>query len=437
MKEKLLLLPIVTALALICCWSVGTIGAVEETTIGVVEKKDQGKVEEVEYGVVEGATLSQQGEINKKQEDDVVETQGLLFYGEEDEDNDAEYSSGLTDNEEIQVEELQLDEFADIKKKDVLPQQYRLRIGDKLLISIYGEAGTQRTIEVDPTGSINYLYVDTVFVLGHTIDQVRKELETKLKQHFKYGLVSVTPIHFSGDFYSIMGEVRTPGLKFIGPRSSLLTALCESGGFNMRVLRNETVDHVDLKHSFLARDGTYVPVDFEKLVYQGDLSQDVPLKGGDYIFIPASAPNRVFVLGEVLRRVTIDYMKTITLMEALAEAGGVTYDASSRAVVIRGSLACPVRYLIDINRIFKGCACNFMLEPGDIVYVPPRQFTVVREIFNAAVQSFVTTAASSAGGRAFIAVHPHAAATGVIEPVPVITTGASPTTTVVTPIIAP
>ena len=40
-------------------------------------------------------------------------------------------------------------------------------------------------------------------------------------------------------------------------------------------------------------------------------------------------------------------------------------------------MGCPTKYLIDINSIFKGFACDFQLQPGDIVYVPKQFFAKV------------------------------------------------------------
>jgi len=47
---------------------------------------------------------------------------------------------------------------------------------------------------------------------------------------------------------------------------------------------------VDLKNSFLLRQGERLPVDFDRLYRQGDLSQDIYLAPDDYLYIkPATA----------------------------------------------------------------------------------------------------------------------------------------------------
>lgn len=301
---------------------------------------------------------------------------------------------------------------------------YKLQIGDKLQVSVYGEPNTKKIVTVDPTGSISYLFIKSLFVLGKTINEVRREVEEKLKTFYLNALVVMTPIEMNGAFFTIVGEVNAPGKKFIRGKSTVLSALCEAKGLTTRLFRDQTVDRADLKHSFVARDGDYVPVDFVGLVRDGDMTQDVNLLPGDYIMIMTQDTDQVYILGEVSSPMTIQFYNTMSLAEAIAFAGGVTYDASSRVAVIRGSLGCPIKYLIDINRIFKGFACDFQLEPGDIVYVPPMKFTTLKQIIRSGIRAFVGSAFSVAGTNAFIGMEPGAGApgSGIIQPVPTINT---------------
>lgn len=302
---------------------------------------------------------------------------------------------------------------------------YRIKLGDQLSITIYGEPNTFRSVAVDSTGSISYLYVDQFKVVGKTIDDVRKHLEEKLKAFYKYPLVIITPELFSGNSFVLMGQVAEPGLKPLQGNPTLLSAIAIGGGIVTKEFHYQVVDAADFDRSFLARDGKYIPVDFAALIEEGDLNQDVPIKDGDYIYIAPADSQFVYILGEVLTPLTLSFWQSITLAEAISQAGGLTIKASSRIVVIRGALSCPVRYLVDINLILKGCACDFELEPGDIVYVPPRRFTTLREIAELGISAFIGTVSSQAGTTTYIHVNPKAAGT-VSSPVSVINT--SPTT---------
>lgn len=288
------------------------------------------------------------------------------------------------------------------KKKEETPSEfYKISMGDSFYISVYGEPNTGRSVTVDYTGSIYYLAMEPIFVLGKTIPELREILNERLSALFKYVNVTITPLQFGSKFYTIMGEVGTPGKKVLQGKPTVLTAICQSGGLRTGAFRSQTIDFADLHHTFLARKGDYVPIDFYKLILQGDLSQDVPLESGDYIFVPSILNREIYVLGEVNISTTIGYLHTMSIIEAIAEARGITPIASSRAIVIRGALVNPVQYQVDIWRIFRGFEPNFILQPGDIVYVPPRRFENLKLEAQNAIASFVSSAVTFGAGKYF------------------------------------
>jgi protein involved in polysaccharide export with SLBB domain len=278
---------------------------------------------------------------------------------------------------------------------------YRLFIGDRLMVSIYGEGNTQREVIVDGAGQITYPIVGTMFVVGKTIDEVRREMNERIRKIYRYTFVTITPVQFGGQSYTVLGAVSQPGRKLLLGSETVLSALCRAGGFPTGTYRTQTVDLSDLDHAFLTRKGEYLPVDFQKLVVEGDLSQDVPLEPGDYIYVPTTLEKEIFVLGEVFIPSALGYITRLSLIDSIAMAGGLTQNASSRALVVRGSLKEPYTFYIDINLILKGCERDFALRPGDIVYVPPRQYTILRDLAQYAVRVFVGTFASDAGSNAW------------------------------------
>lgn len=295
-----------------------------------------------------------------------------------------------------------------LSTETIQQDDYKLKIGDTLLISMYGDEKTKRHVTVDPSGKISYLYAETITASGKTIPQLRKEIEQKLKNYFRFVTLSITPLKFNGEFYTISGQVKESGKQpFIG-RPTILTALCKAQGFPLIDYRDQMWDMCDLEKAFIAREGNYIPIDFARLVKEGDLHQNIFLEPGDFIYIPNRMIKQVFVLGEVAAPKAVDYFDDMSLLEAITDAGDTTDRASTRLVVLRGSLASPIHFLIDYNKIVKGHYPDFRLQSGDIVYVPPRKLYLLREIFRAAVASFVYTVAYETGIEWFIRSHPSA-----------------------------
>lgn len=69
-----------------------------------------------------------------------------------------------------------------------------------------------------------------------------------------------------------------------------------------------------------------------------------------------------------------------TLIEALAQSGGITEDGKAKQVkLIRGDPAAPQVYLIDLSTINGIKAANMVLQANDIIYVTPQR-RVAREL---------------------------------------------------------
>ncbi|MCX7955282.1 MAG: polysaccharide biosynthesis/export family protein [Bacteroidales bacterium] len=71
--------------------------------------------------------------------------------------------------------------------------------------------------------------------------------------------------------------------------------------------------------------------------------------------------------------------ENISLIEALAEAGGISdFSKSYKIKLIRGSLNNPQIYIFNLNNINQMKNANFNLEPNDIIYVERRPLWATR-----------------------------------------------------------
>ena len=286
---------------------------------------------------------------------------------------------------------------------------FRLKIGDRLSLQIYGDPSSYQDVEIDSSGSINYLVIDSFPAAGMTVPEFTENLQNKLREYFRDVTLAVTLRENLGDFYVILGEVYKTGTKPLIGNMTLLTALADAGGTSLRQFRKRMEDLADFDKAFISRNGEYIPVDFRRLIKNGDMSQDVALMNGDYIYVPSLEYPEVYVLGEVRKPSLLRYVRTITLLEAVSRAGGMSVNASSRVAVLRGSLCHPKKYLIDYNLMVTARAPDFWLLPGDVVYVPPRTFTTAVDIFKYGVKAFVANMFSWMGQRLLIQFEPDAA----------------------------
>ncbi len=170
-----------------------------------------------------------------------------------------------------------------------------------------------------------------------------------------------------------------------------------------------------MRHSFVVRQGQLLPVDFDRLLRGGDLSQNIPLQPDDFIYVPSTLSQEVYVLGAVATPHAVAYTEPMTLVSAISGASGpVKYDIPlgtdngpftrdaylSHVAIVRGTVAAPQIAVVDYGAIVKGRAPDVILEAGDIVYVPNSPYTNLKRYFNTIMNTFVTTVAANEGIRA-------------------------------------
>lgn len=290
-----------------------------------------------------------------------------------------------------------------IKPEWLKPPQkaYALGPGDKLEIEILGETGSRADTFVTPDSKVYYNLLPGLDVGGKSTAQLQQEMETLLKKFYKQPQVSVTLRDVISQRVWVLGRVNSPGMYPLKRPLRVLDAVSLAGGLFTSRFTGTTEELADLKHSFMMRSGKMMPVDFEKLIREGDLSQNIYLEPDDFLYLPSSLTNEVYVLGAVTEPRPIGFMNEMNLMAAIGRGLGIQPGADlSRVSIIRGSLTEPQIATVDANAIMNGKATNVLLEPGDIIYVPGPGTFSPGGFLHDAVNTFVRLVSANEGGRA-------------------------------------
>lgn len=253
-----------------------------------------------------------------------------------------------------------------------LGTQPRLGKSDLLSISVYDEADLSlENIPVRPDGLISFPLVGDVQAEGQTVDELTADITERLGQYLLAPKVTVVVQQFNSLNYTVAGEVVKPGVYPLQTDVSLVDAIAKAGGLNKGQYRASSVELADLTHAFVSRNGQVLPVDFVRLLRQGDMRFNIQLQPGDYINIPSGLSKEIYIIGEVKAPALFAFREEMPLSRTLAMAEGFTADADrSRIHVVRGSLSNPTLIVTDFNKIITGQAQDVQLEPGDIVFVP-------------------------------------------------------------------
>jgi protein involved in polysaccharide export with SLBB domain len=271
--------------------------------------------------------------------------------------------------------------------------QERLTLGpgDILNLMLFDRPETAQTdVPVRPDGRISFLLAQDIMAAGLTIDELRTNLDEALAKYYENHRTVIVPAAIRSKKYFVLGAVAGRGVYTLDRPVTIVEALARAGGLETGLYERRTVELADLAHSFLVRNGRRLPVDFERLFLQGDLSQNVPLEPDDYLYVASARGNEVYVLGEVAAPGVAAYVPTSTVLTAIAVRGGFTTRAfKTRVLVVRGSLNHPQSFIVDTSATLSGKALDFKLQPKDIVYVNASPWVKVEEVLDLAARAFL------------------------------------------------
>jgi protein involved in polysaccharide export with SLBB domain/capsular polysaccharide biosynthesis protein/Mrp family chromosome partitioning ATPase len=270
-------------------------------------------------------------------------------------------------------------------------QHLTLGPGDVLNFGLYGEPELVRLdVPIAPDGRVSYLEAQDIVATGLTIDELREKCDQQLAQFRRAPRTMITPVAFHSKKYYMLGKVMVKGVYSLDRPITVLEAIARAHGFENGLVDRNVVDLADFSHSFLARGGKRVPLSFEGLFQSGDLSQNVPIEPGDYVYIAPAELQEIYVLGEVRLPGTVTFAPNLTVIRAITQRGGYTEHAyQGKVVVVRGPLNHPETYAINTRAILKAQAPDFELRPKDIIYVSSRPFVKVEELTELAATAFL------------------------------------------------
>ena len=173
---------------------------------------------------------------------------------------------------------------------------------------------------------------------------------------------------------SVSGAVAKPGVYPVPRGGGIVEAVGLAGG---------PTEGASLSKATIRRStGAVIGVNLFKALRQGDASQNLPLREGDTINVPATQ-DRVSVLGEVKAQgvVPLEDGRVLRVSDAIARTGGPTVNAAlTRATVGHADgTTQPVNLYAIISKGDK--SGDFALQPGDTINVPrARGITVTGEV---------------------------------------------------------
>jgi polysaccharide biosynthesis/export protein len=158
---------------------------------------------------------------------------------------------------------------------------YKLQPGDVLQVVVWKETDLQSEVLIRPDGGISFALAGDLQAAGRTTDDVRADLETRVRKLIPDAVVTVQVKAVSGNRVFVIGKVNRPGDFALIRPIDVMQALSLAGG---------TTPFADANAiRVLHREGdrqTAVHFHYSDVAKGRHLEQNVLLQSGDTVVVP-------------------------------------------------------------------------------------------------------------------------------------------------------
>lgn len=251
------------------------------------------------------------------------------------------------------------------------------RIGPKDLVQIQVfEVPELSSIErrVSEEGTVNLPLIGDLAAAGLTQEELARRIKAQLESKYvQRASTSVEVREFRSKPISVIGAVRQPGELAFSGRWTLIEAITAAGGLAENA---GNVIYVLRRPENGLSDQVAVAVN--DLLVRAEPRANLPIYANDLINVPPTVELTLFCLGEVANPGALVFKSTerLTLLSAIARAGGLTERAASKILIKRGggqtagrTGAASEEIHVDYKRIVAGKDPDLELREGDIVVV--------------------------------------------------------------------
>jgi polysaccharide export outer membrane protein len=245
---------------------------------------------------------------------------------------------------------------------------YRIGARDLLSVRVDEDEKLNGDRRVSEAGTVNLSLIGDVPVAGKTAGEAEQIIKRLLEEKYmQRASVAVQVVEFRSRPITVIGAVKTPGNLGFSGRWTLLEALAAAGGL--------AENHGNVVHVLRRADNglsDQVTVDLDDLMVRGDTRINIPIFPNDLINVPVTVEVTVYCLGEVAKpgALTFKSSERITVLTAIAHAGGLT-DRASKKILLKRQAPADGRseITVDYNKILAGKEPDLELRQGDVIVV--------------------------------------------------------------------
>jgi polysaccharide biosynthesis/export protein len=245
---------------------------------------------------------------------------------------------------------------------------YHLGTGDEITIEVWNRPELSGKHIVGPDGFVSMPLIGSVKVGGLSRDEAPAKIAGLYATYYENPSVMLRIDRYVSNRIFILGRVHSPGALQFESQPTLLDVITRAGSLP---IGGVGADKAALSRCAIFRGRDQILwVDLRQILNEGNLAYNILLRRDDLVYIPDSDDQLVYVLGETGHPGAFHLTPSMSLMDALAQAGGPTPNASLAHIYLirpRQNLKREIN-LKDVFALRQNPAIQ--LEEGDIIYVP-------------------------------------------------------------------
>jgi len=242
---------------------------------------------------------------------------------------------------------------------------YLLGPGDLITVTVFETSDLNTEVRVSSRGTVSLPMLGNVDVYDLTAAEAEKKIEDLLrKDYLRDPHVTVFIKEHVSKQITLVGEVKNPGTYDYVARRSLLDVLAIADGLTEDA---GSFAYITRTNKRTNQRQTY-RVDLDELISKGNMDVNMPILGGDVIFIPEAG--HCFVDGAVRKPGIYPIKSNMTITEAIALAGGLRSYADDDQIKLIRQKEDGTRDVVSINysELQSGKISNLLLRDRDVIY---------------------------------------------------------------------
>lgn len=241
---------------------------------------------------------------------------------------------------------------------------YRIGSGDVVRVDVFGRPEVSGKHIVGPDGVITLPFAGDLMLSERTREEARALVDQRLRPYFTQPFVSLMVDEYTSNQVTVLGRVERAGIQKFAHAPTLAEVLAGAGA--MPILDKQAT----LTRCAIMRGREkLIWVDLKALL-NGDPAYNLRMKKGDIVFIPDSSDTSVYVLGQVTKPGSYRLTPRMTVLDALAQAGGPTEDAKPEKIGLYRAGSNTTEIISFSELINPARIMNYALEDGDVIFLP-------------------------------------------------------------------